>query len=72
MQTLSETGKIKRGLRMTGNGWSDFAASGKVSDYLRYCKQQYRGERGECQERKHEPDDDSDRHGPVSNAGRGI
>ncbi len=59
---------------MTRDCWKDFAASGRVSDYLRYRKQ----ERDERQQLSaawsdgaaHGTDGDADRHGPVGDACR--
>lgn len=59
---------------MTRDCWKDFAASGRVSDYLRYREQ-------ECDERQqgsavwsdgaaHGTDSDADRHGPVGDTCR--
>lgn len=67
-------------MHMTKDCWKDFAASGRVSDYLRYRKQeQDSGETGETEEeplrftgtwtgQAHGADNFTDRHSDIGNA----
>ncbi len=56
---------------MTRDCWKDFAVSGKVSDYLRYCEQeQRRRDRPLTNGVKDGTDSCPDRHGAFGNACR--
>ncbi len=60
---------------MTRDCWKDFAATGRVSDYLKYREQEHRCVRQSAASAwidgaVHGADNRSDRHGAVSNACR--
>ncbi len=59
---------------MTKNCWNDFAASGRVSDYLKYREQEGQKEQPKAALStggvEHGTDDRPDRHGAVSHACR--
>lgn len=63
---------IRKGeMHMTRDCWKDFAVSGKVSDYLRYCEQEHRREEEAPKSGvKNGTDSCPDRHGTFSNACR--
>ncbi len=56
---------------MTRDCWKEFALSGRVSDYLKYREQEYRGGQPPAAAAwTDETDDRTDRHGAVGNACR--
>lgn len=62
-------------MHMTRDCWKEFALSGRVSDYLKYREQEYRGGQPPAaaawtDEGADGTDDRTDRHGAVGNACR--